>query len=155
MRRRQRQWRPRRDWGRAVCFVLCMAFGLVGAVPLGLGLLVRTAFVRGWAARETSALIADELGLAARYDVAVQAWPVMVALENVVVDASDGGGPFLQAERIAVRPRPFSLLGGHLDVGDVEIVGPRIRAVIAGGKLANLSYHLPAAPASGGGSPVA
>jgi translocation and assembly module TamB len=134
---------------------LCLLFGLVGAIPLGLGLLVRTAFVRGWAARATSTLIADELGIAAHYDVAVQAWPLMIALESVVVDASDGGEPFLQVERVAVRPRLFSLLGGQLDVGDVEIVGPRVRAVVAGGKLLNLRYHLPEAGSAGGGSPVA
>jgi translocation and assembly module TamB len=75
--------------------VLCAVFALIGAVPLGLGFLVRTAPVRAWAARETSALLARELGIVAHYDVAVQAWPVVIALENVVVDASDGGTPFL------------------------------------------------------------
>ena len=39
-------------------------------------------FVRAWAARETSALIARELGVAARYEVSVQAWPMVIALEN-------------------------------------------------------------------------
>src|ERR1700759_239523 len=120
--------------------VLCVVFGVVGAGPLGLGLLVRTAPVRAWAARETAAIVAGQLGVNARYDVAVQVWPVVVALENVVVDASDGGPPFLAVERIAVRPRPFALLGGHLDAGDVEIVGPRIRVVVENGKLQNLTY---------------
>ncbi len=154
--RAQRQWRPRRDWGRAFAVVLCAIFGLIGAIPMGLGFLVRTAPVRAWAARETARLIADQLHVSARYDVAVQAWPVVVALENVVVDASDGGTPFLSVERIAVRPRPFSLLAGHLDAGDVEIVGPRIRAVVEKGALTNLTYTLPDAPkGGGGGSPVA
>jgi translocation and assembly module TamB len=123
--------------------VLCVLFAIVGAVPLGLGFLVRTAPVRAWAARETSAILAGKLEVAARYDVVVQAWPVVVALENVVVDASDGGEPFLSVERIAVRPRPFSLLAGRLDVGDVEIVGPRIRAVVEKGKLKNLKFKEP------------
>ena len=149
MRKRQRTWRPRRDWGRAFALVLCVLFGIVGAVPLGLGFLVRTAPVRAWAARETSAIVAGKLEVSARYDVAVQAWPVVVALENVVVDASDGGEPFLAVERVAVRPRPFSLLGGHLDAGDVEIVGPRIRAVVEHGKLKNLKYKEP--ESDGGG----
>src|SRR5271168_230395 len=99
--------------------VLCAVFGLIGAVPLGLGLLVRTAPVRTWAAHATADMIARELGVTARYEVAVQAWPVVVALENVEVDASDGGGAFLAVERVAVRPRPFSLLAGRLDAGDV------------------------------------
>ena len=66
--------------------VLCVLFGIVGAVPLGLGFLVRTAMVRAGAARETSAIIAGLLEVTARYDVVVQAWPVVVALENEVVD---------------------------------------------------------------------
>jgi translocation and assembly module TamB len=80
--------------------------------------------VRAWAARETAAILSRELGVTARYQVAVQAWPLMIGLDDVVVDASDGGSPFLEVEHVAVRPRPFSLLAGELDVGDVEIVGP-------------------------------
>lgn len=152
VKRRERKHRPRRDWGRAFAVVLSAVFAVIGAVPLALGALVRTEVVRGWAARETSALIARELAVAARYEVRVQAWPMLVALENVVVDASDGGGPFLSVERIAVRPRLFSLLGGHLDAGDVEVVGPRIRAVVAGGELRNLRYKTPASRAPSGGS---
>ncbi|MFT3765523.1 MAG: hypothetical protein QM820_08420 [Minicystis sp.] len=155
--RREKKRSPRRDWGRVFAMALCVLFAVVGAVPLGLGFLVRTAPVRGWAARETSALIARELGVAARYDVAVQAWPMLVALENVVVDASDGGAPFLAVERIAVRPRLFSLLAGHLDAGDVEIVGPRIRAVVEGGELQNLRHKKLPASKSGpsDGAPLA
>ena len=154
-RRRERKWRPRRDWGRLFALMLSLAFAVVGAVPLGLGLLVRTTPVRAWAARQTSAWIARELGVAARYDVSVRAWPMMVALENVVVEASDGGPPFMEVERIAARPRPFSLLGGQLDVGDVEIVGPRIRLVIVKGELQNLRYRLPDTGAQPNGLPVA
>ena len=150
LKRREKKRRPPRDWGRLFALVLSVIFAVIGAVPLGVGLLVRTATVRGWAARETSALIARELGVVARYDVAVQAWPMLVALENVVVDAKGGGAPFLTVERIAVRPRLFSLLAGHLDAGDVEIIGPRIRAVVEGGELKNLHYELP--KSSGGSS---
>jgi translocation and assembly module TamB len=128
---------------------LCVVFAVLGALPLGLGFLVRTGPVRAWAARETSALLARQLGVTARYDVVVQAWPVVVALENVEVESSDGLGPFLVVERVAVRPRPFSLLGGRLDAGDVEIVGPRIRAVVADGALQNLRYKLPERHAGG------
>src|SRR4051794_775962 len=112
--RRERRWRPRRDWGRLFAVVLCVVFAVIGAVPLALGLLVRTGPVRAWAARETAALIARELGVTARYQVRVQAWPMMIGLEQVEVEASDGGSRFLEVERISVRPRPFSLLGGQL-----------------------------------------
>jgi translocation and assembly module TamB len=68
---------------------------------------------------------------------------MMIALSNVVVEANDGGPPFLRVERLAVRPRPFSLLAGQLDVGEVEIDRPWIRAVVQDGALTNLDYKLP------------
>jgi translocation and assembly module TamB len=138
--RRLQRWRPRKDWGRIFALVLSAIFAVIGAVPLGLGLLVRTDPVRAWAARETAALVAEKLGVSARYEVRVQAWPMMIALERVVVDASDGPAPFLEVERVALRPRPFSLLAGQLDVGEVEVIGPRVRAVVEKGELKNLLY---------------
>ena len=142
-RKRERKRHARRDWGRGIALALSVLFAVIGAIPLGLGFLVRTSYVRSWAARYTAELLATELAVAARYDVRVQAWPMLIALENVVVDASDGGAPFLSVERVAVRPRLFSLLAGRVDAGDVEIVGPRIRAVVAGGELRNLKYKAP------------
>ena len=66
--RRERRWRPRRDWGRLVAVALCVLFAVIGAVPLGLGFLVRTGPVRTCAAQKTSALLARELGVKARYE---------------------------------------------------------------------------------------
>lgn len=129
--------------GRAAAVVFCAIFAVIGGATLALGLLVRTAFVRSWAARETSALIARELGVEARYAVEVEAWPMRIALTDVTVDASDGGPPFLRVERVTARPRPFSLLAGQLDVGEVQIDRPWIRAVVKEGELANLKYTLP------------
>lgn len=141
-----------RDLGRAFAVALFALFALVGAIPLGLGVLVRTSFVRNFAAQKTAALIERELGIVARYRVAVQAWPMAIDLEDVVVDASDGKGSFLEVERIGVRPHLFSLLGGELEVGEIEILGPRIRAVVVEGALKNLSYKLPASSGSSGPS---
>lgn len=135
--------RKRRDLGRAVAVALCVVFAIVGAVPLLVGMLVRTDLVRDWAANKTSQLIARELGVDARYGVEVEAWPMRIALTDVTVDASDAGPPFLRVERITARPRPFSLLAGELDVGEVEIDRPWIRAVLRDGQLANLDVHLP------------
>jgi len=140
---RKRPTRPRRDWGRGVAFAFCVFFAVIGTIPLGLGALVRTSAVRGWAARETAALLERELGLSASYSVRVQAWPLLVALEDVTVEATDGGSPFLEVERIAVRPRLFSLLAGHLDAGDIEILGPRARVVVRGGALQNVTLRTP------------
>jgi translocation and assembly module TamB len=140
-----------RDWGRFSAFVLCVAFAVVGAVPLALGLLVRTEAVQAWAARETAALLLQKLGITARYEVRVQAWPLTIGLNDLVVYASDGGPPFLELERVAVRPRLFSLLAGRLDAGDVELIAPRIRAVVKDGALQNLA--LPKSDGSSGGGP--
>src|SRR4051812_1162333 len=101
---------PRRDWGRLLARLWCLVFGIVGAVPFGVGLLVRTPFVRTWAARETAAVLEHELGLLARYQVHVEAWPLSVGLSEVEVESSDGRGPALRVGRISVRPRLFALM---------------------------------------------
>lgn len=133
----------RRDRGRVFATVLCVLFALVGAIPLAFGALVRLSPVRAWAARETAALIEREFGVAARYRVSVQAWPFAIFLEDVVVDADDGGSPVATIEHISVRPRFFSLLGGDLDVGEIEVLGPHLRFVVANGELANVHPRFP------------
>lgn len=141
--------RPKRDWGRIAAFVVCILFAIIGAVPLSVGLLVRTDFVRAWAARKSAALLERELGITARFSVSMQALPLIVRLDGLTVDASDGGPPFLFIERVDVRPRIFSLLAGELDAGDIEITGPRVFAVVENNELKNLRYRLPELPESG------
>src|SRR5688572_15923071 len=136
---RRASGRRRRDLGRAVAVVFCVLFAVIGAVPLLLGVLVRTSFVRQWAAHETSSLIGRELAIDARYAVEVEAWPMRIALTDVTIDANDAGPPFLRVERITARPRVFSLLAGRLDVGEVEIDRPWIRAAVADGEIKNLT----------------
>ncbi|MBI4706123.1 MAG: translocation/assembly module TamB domain-containing protein [Deltaproteobacteria bacterium] len=144
MRRPKRPaWRRRRDWGRIVARALCALLGVLGLVPLGLGLAVRLPAVQIRLAREGAALLRARLEISARCDLRVRPWPPLIALEDVVVDASDGGGPFLSARRIVARPRFFSLLAGKLDLGDISIEALRLRAVVAGGRLSNLHYALP------------
>ncbi|MEO7331001.1 MAG: hypothetical protein ABI193_20670, partial [Minicystis sp.] len=154
---RKRAPRPQalpRDWGHLIAFFLCVVFAIVGAVPLTLGFLVHTGPVRRWAATETARLLSEQLGLVARYQVAVQAWPMRIDLDNLEVDASDGGGPFLAVERVVVRPRPFSLLSGKLDAGDVEVIGPRLRLVIKKGEIRNLALKRPQGPENEGQKPL-
>jgi translocation and assembly module TamB len=143
VRRPRARRRQPREWGRLTALALCILFAVIGVIPLALGLLVRTSPVRAWAARETARIIEGELGVTARYEVTVQAFPLLVSLESVVVDASDGGSPFLEVERASVRPRIFALLAGQLDVGDIEVIGPRVRAVVVDGELKNLAFKLP------------
>src|SRR5262245_10861849 len=135
--------KPRRDWGRLLARIWCLVFGIVGAVPFGVGLLVRTPVVRAWAARETAAVLERELGLLARYHVEVRAWPLSIGLSDIQVEGADGLGPALEAARIAVRPRLFSLMSGRLDAGHIEIDSPRARLVVKDGELSNVSYRLP------------
>src|SRR5262245_41299410 len=99
--------RRRRDWGRVLARFLCLVFALIGAIPMALGAVVRTAPIRDWAARETSAILRRELGLAARFRVHVEAWPLAVGLDDLVVDATDGPDPALVVARVRVRPRFF------------------------------------------------
>lgn len=142
-RQRKKKWRQRRDWGGIFAKLLCVAFAIIGLIPLALGGLVRLERVQSWAAERTSNLLAKELGVDASYDLELIPWPLEIAMENVEVPANDGGTPFLKARSVLARPRLFSLLAGKLDFGEVEIEEPQLRAVIRGGKLANLDYRLP------------
>jgi translocation and assembly module TamB len=128
---------------RILSLILCFLFAIVGAVPILAGVLVRTEGVRVWAAEKTSRLIEDQLGARATYEIHVEPWPLSLALENVVVEGDDDAGPFLRVERASVRPRIFSLLGGKLDAGDVEITGARARVVVRDGELKSFQPKLP------------
>ncbi len=140
----RRRWWGRRDWGRIAAKALCVCFALVGLVPLSVGLLVRLEAVRSWAAERTTAVLRDQYGVHARYELQMQLWPLEIALHDVVVDATDGGDAFLKANRVVARPRMFSLLAGKLDVGEIQVEEPRLRAVIQDGKLKNFNVQQPA-----------
>lgn len=134
-----RSERRRPNFGRVFSLVLCCLFAIVGVVPLAAAAAVRTSQVREWAARETSRVLAREIGTRATFDVNVKPWPLSVVVENLNVDGDDGLGPFLEVEKASVRPRIFSLIGGRLDVGDVEVTGVRARVVVRDGKLVNFT----------------
>jgi translocation and assembly module TamB len=130
--------RKRRDWGRRVARVMCVLLALVGLVPFGATVVLRSAWARTWAASETERLLAAQ-GIAARYAVALHVWPLAVELDDVRVESNDGGTPLLQSDRVRVRPRLFALLAGKLAIDQVELDVPRVRAVVKDGKLANLA----------------
>jgi translocation and assembly module TamB len=132
-----------RDLVRTLSRLVCFALALLGAVPIGLAAFLSSSPVERWAAAQTSAVLQRELGLAATFDVKVRLLPLRLAIENLVVPASDGGAPFLKAKSASVTPRFFSLLAGKLDLGDIEIDQPNARIVLRDGKLANLRYRLP------------
>ena len=132
-----------RDFGRLFARVLCALFALLGALPLLTGFFLSSATVEAWAARETTRILKEQLGLAASFRVELKLLPLRVTVSQLVVPASDGGTPALEVRRVAVTPRIFSLLAGRLDAGDVEVDQPKARLVIKDGQLKNLSYRLP------------
>src|SRR6478752_3387405 len=132
-----------RDFGRLFARVLCALVALLGALPLLTGFFLSSATVEAWAARETTRILKEQLGLAASFQVELKLLPLRVTVSRLVVPASDGGTPALEVARVAVTPRIFSLLAGRLDAGDVEVDRPSARLVFKDGKLQNLRYRLP------------
>ncbi|MBM4374047.1 MAG: translocation/assembly module TamB domain-containing protein [Deltaproteobacteria bacterium] len=133
----------RRDWGGLLARLFCALFAVIGAIPLALGAVVRLPSVQDWAARKTAALIETELGLTASYRVRVVPWPLGIAIDELQVESSDGGEPFLRAERVLIRPRLFALLDGELDIGEVRVEEPYLRAVVVNGHVSNLALRAP------------
>ncbi len=132
-----------RDFGRIFVRGVCALFAALGALPLLLGFFLSSRPVEDWAARQTTRILNEQLGIKASFRVELKLLPLRVTINQLVVPASDGGSPALEVTRVAVTPRIFSLLSGKLDAGDVEIDQPKARLVLKDGKLQNLSYHLP------------
>lgn len=135
----------RRDWVRLACRIFAVVFAVIGLLPMAVGLLVRTSWVRDAATRETQAIVAT-YGVAARYRLEVHLWPLGVSLRDLRIEASDGKAPFLTAKRVTLRPKIFGLLSGKVAIDQIEIEQPKARVVIEGGKLGNLALNLPEAP---------
>lgn len=129
--------------GQRIAQLLCLLFGVIGLLPVALGLLLRTDAAKARIATETSSVLHQQLGVTASYQVDVGLVPLRLGARDLVVPANDGGGPVLTARSIRVTPRLFALLSGHLDAGDIELESPRARLVFADGKLKNLDYQLP------------
>jgi translocation and assembly module TamB len=132
-----------RDLGRLAARLLCALFALIGLIPLAGGLLLRSAPVHEWAARETARLLDQHLGLKASYSLELSLWPLRVAVLDLVVPSTAGGAAALSARSLAVRPSLFSLLAGRLDVGDIEVDELRVQLVVRDGKVTNVDYVLP------------
>lgn len=140
----------RTPWWRRVAQLLCLILGIIGAFPLFAGLLLRNGRVQKWTNATTERIIQAEFGLAAKYRAVLALWPLELKIEDLSVAAIGTGPPALRVKTVRLRPRLFSLLAGRVDLGEVQIIGPEIRAVVRDGKLTNLSYHLPASRSSKG-----
>src|SRR5580698_5767241 len=73
--------RPRRSWGRRFARIMCVLFALVGLLPFGATLVLRSTWARTWAATETERLMAAQ-GITARYVLALRVWPLAVDLDD-------------------------------------------------------------------------
>ena len=135
----------RRDWGRILARILCVLFAIVGLVPVGLGLLVRTSWARGIATHETQSIVKG-FGVDASYELELHLWPLSLTLRNVRVEATDGGTPILTARRATARPKIFGLLAGKLVIDQIEIEQPNARVVMKNGELQNIALRLPEQP---------
>jgi translocation and assembly module TamB len=140
--------------GRWLARLLCTVLGLIGAIPLAAGLIVRAEVVQTWAATETARVANQLLGIRASYRTEVRLWPIEIALANVVVQSTVPDRPAVTVERMAVRPRLFPLLAGKLDVGDILIEQPRLDVVVTEGKIRNIEYKLPETKPSQGARPT-
>ena len=126
--------------GRAVARVLCIVFAIVGIVPFAGAAVVRSPWARAWAVRESSRILKEQ-GIVATYTVGVRFWPLSVELTDVSIASNDGGAPLVATPRVRVKPRVLPLLSGKIEIDEIEIDAPRIRAVVRDGKLA--SFDLP------------
>lgn len=133
--------RPR-DPGKWLARIGCVLLALVGLVPALLALLVRLPWAREQSAELVQRELRAQLGLTARFDLRLELLPPAVVLRGLRIDAADGA-PAIAVEKVRVAPRFFSLLGGKLNVGDVELLRPVVKLVIAGGRPINLALRLP------------
>src|SRR5690348_13127416 len=134
--------RRRRDWGRTIARVLCVLFALVGALPVVLTMIVRSAWVQKWATDQTTHLLAAQ-GITATYSVGVRLWPLSLDVTNIRVESKDGGAPLVVSKRASVRPRFFPLLSGKLAIDQIDLDAPRVRLVIEGKTIKNLGIDIP------------
>jgi translocation and assembly module TamB len=114
-------------------------FGAVGALPLLIGLVLRTERVRLWAEQQTALILREQVGIAAMFKARVNLWPIELRVEDLVVPSNDGGAPALRVQSLRVAPRLFALLSGKLDIGQVWIERPEVRLNVEHGQIKNLT----------------
>jgi translocation and assembly module TamB len=125
----------------------CFLLALAGLIPLLVALLVRLPWARTNLAELAQRELRAALGLTARFDLRIELLPPAVVLAKIQVDATDGS-PAISMAKVRMAPQFFSLLGGRWNAGDVEILRPEVKLVIAGGRPLNLPLRL-AAPELG------
>ncbi|MCS6902483.1 MAG: hypothetical protein RMJ98_22655, partial [Myxococcales bacterium] len=134
--------RKLRDPGKWVARGACFLLAVVGLVPLLVALVIRLPWARSNLADLIQRELRAVLGLSVRFDLHMELLPPAVVLAGLQVDAVDGS-PALLVEQVRIVPQFFSLLGGRWNAGDVEILRPRLKLSIAGGRPLNLTLRIP------------
>ena len=132
--------RRRRDLGRTLARIVVAVLAVLGALPLVVVLSFKTPWARAKAAEIAARVLHEQLGVTATFEAELRALPPSIVVKNLVVPSNDGGTPVAEIDRVQVVPRPFALLGGRVDAGDVEIDRPRLRVVLDDGRIKNLAY---------------
>ena len=138
--------RRRRDLGRTLARCVVVLLAVVGALPLVVVIALKTPWARAHAATIAERALRTELGVDATFEAELRALPPAIVVTHLVVAANDGGAPVAAIDRVEVVPRPFALLGGRIDAGDVAIDRPRLRIVLEGGRVTNLDYRVLGGP---------
>lgn len=112
---------------------------VVGSLPLVAAGLTRSESLRQWAVEEATSIFKTQLGLEAQFELQLSVWPLGIELNELALLSTDGGSPALQAPRLVIRPRLFSLLAGKLSAGHISLESPRVRLVVRDSQLANLA----------------
>jgi translocation and assembly module TamB len=124
-------------------------FALLGALPVVLTMVVRSAAAQNWATAQTQKLLAGQ-GITATYKVGIRLWPLSLDLSDVRVDSKDGGAPVVVTNRASVRPRFFPLLSGKLAIDQIDLNAPKVRLIIDGKRIVNLGIDIPESKGNSG-----
>jgi translocation and assembly module TamB len=131
-----------------VAIALCAVLAFVGAFPVAIAFIVRSASVRSWATGETEKLLREQ-GIVASYALDVRAWPPSVELTSVRVESANSSVPFLECRRARIRLKLLSLLAGKVAIDEIVLDAPRARIVVRDGKVDNLAVKMSGTPSSG------
>ena len=123
--------------------IVLALLALIGALPLFVSLALRSPAVQLRLQEEARAAMMRELGVACSLRAELTLLPPEIVLRDVVIPANDGPVPALTAIRARVRPKLFSLLSGRIDAGEVTVEAPKVRVIVDGTGVKNVTYRLP------------
>lgn len=129
--------------------LLLAAFAIV-MLPVAVGALARTPFVREYARQQAVRAIQNELGLAGLIeDIDIEMRTLTFVASEILLDHPKYGR-FVEAKQLRIRPSWWALLRGQIDLHNISIIGASVWLELRDGKLING----PEVKASPGADPV-